>query len=141
MGKILFLDDMGWRHSEFTRRSDRDPTLRVWQAHSAKGAIALLESTSFDQVFLDHDLSEDDIMIKVGEKGTVPTGMDVVDHILTMENPPRDIIIHSCNRPAAEEMMRRLESISPNKVFSIRRIPFPELLHAIDSAYRTSSGI
>ncbi len=128
-GKILFLDDMGWRHSEFTRYTDRVKDVRVWQAHNASGAIALLGSESFDQVFLDHDLSEDDIMVKVGEKTKVPSGMDVVDHILTMEKPPMDVIVHSCNGPASIEMVLRLES-HPAKI-RVRRLPFPELLRAL----------
>ncbi len=132
MAKILFLDDMGWRHSEFTRRTDRDPGMKVWQAHTAKGAIELLKSEKFDQVFLDHDLSEDDIMIKVGEQGKAPTGMDVVDFILTMEDPPPDVIVHSCNGPAAWEMVIRLER-HPTKI-KVRKIPFPQLIHAIDVA-------
>lgn len=132
VGKILFLDDMGWRHSEFTRRSDRWPDIKVWQAHTAKGAIALLESETFDQIFLDHDLSEDDIMIEVGKKGTVPTGMDVVDHIMTMENPPMDIIVHSCNGPARMAMVVKLES-HPAKP-RVRGIPFPSLLTFIDAS-------
>ncbi len=130
--KILFLDDMGWRHSEFTRITDRLPETRVWQAHSAKGAIELLKSETFQQVFLDHDLSEEDVMIKVGEKGTAPTGMDVVEHILTMDSPPTDIIVHSCNGPAAEEMVRRLES-HPKKI-QVRRIPFPTLIQRLNAA-------
>lgn len=130
MGNVLFLDDMGWRHSEFTRRSDRMPDIKVWQAHSANGAIELLKSQAFDQVFLDHDLSEDDILIKVGEQSKVPTGMDVVDFILTMENPPREVIVHSCNGPASWEMVIRLER-HPAKI-RVKRLPFPELLRAID---------
>lgn len=132
MGKILFLDDMGWRHSEFTRRSDRWPKVRVWQAHTAKGAIELLKSEQFDQAFLDHDLSEDDIMVTVGGPSKVPTGMDVVDHIMTMESPPMDIIVHSCNGPARDAMVAKLES-HPAKP-KVRGIPFPSLLVFLDAA-------
>lgn len=130
MRKILFLDDMGWRHSEFTRRTDRVNDLKVWQAHNARGAIQLLESESFDQVFLDHDLSEEDTMIEVGKEGMVPTGMTVVEHILKMEHPPMDVIVHSCNGPAAFEMVRRLID-HPAKI-RVRRLAFPDLLSAMD---------
>lgn len=131
-GKILFLDDMGWRHSEFTRRTDMDPGVRVWQAHHAMGAIALLNSEIFDQVFLDHDLSEDDIMIVPGQKSQVPTGMTVVDHIMGMDNPPKDVIVHSCNEPAAMAMVVKLES-HPAKI-RVRRIAFPHLLQLLDNS-------
>lgn len=132
MAHVLFLDDMGWRHSEFIRRSDRQPDVRVWQAHTAAEAITLLKSEVFDQVFLDHDLSEDDVLIKPGERPKVPTGMDVVDFILTMSEPPMDVIVHSCNGPAALEMVLRLESHQAK--IRVRRIAFPYLLNAIDAA-------
>lgn len=130
--RVLFLDDMGWRHSEFRLRADRQPDTRVSHVHSAADAIALLQSETFDQVFLDHDLSEDDILMKPGSDSKVPTGMDVVDHILTMERPPMDVIVHSCNGPAAWEMVLRLER-HPAKI-RVRRLPFPELIRAIDLA-------
>ncbi len=130
--KVLFLDDMGWRHSEFTRLTDRQPNVRVWQAHTAKGAIALLQSEKFDQVFLDHDLSEDDIMCEVGGPSTVPTGMVVVDHIMTMSDPPRDIIVHSCNGPARMAMVVKLESHPVG--IRVRGLPFPELLRLMSIA-------
>ena len=132
MGKILFLDDMGWRHSEFTRRTDRWPDMKVWQAHTANEAISLLESERFDQVFLDHDLSEEDIMIAPGVVAKVPTGMTVVDHIMQMADPPMDIIVHSCNGPARAAMVAKLES-HPAKP-KVRSIPFPNLLSFLDAA-------
>jgi hypothetical protein len=135
LGKILFLDDMGWKHSEFTRRTDRWKDVRVRQTHTARGAIELLKSETFDQVFLDHDLSEDDIMVEVGGPSKVPTGMDVVEHILTMDRPPMDIIVHSCNGPARMEMVRRLEA-HPAKP-RVRGIPFPSLLVFLDAAVPT----
>lgn len=128
MGNILFLDDMEERHREFGRIS-----IGHWVAHvfSAEDAIDILGKVKFDQVFLDHDLSREDIMIKVGEDGKVPTGMTVVDHIITMEDPPPDVIIHSCNGPARTEMHRRLEEKTQIRV---RSIPFPELIHRIGSS-------
>lgn len=134
MGRILFLDDMEHRHKEFLRLSNMIPPhdheiVQVW---SAKQAIDKLKSETFDQVFLDHDLSEDDIMVKVGEKTKVQTGMDVVDFILKMEKPPMDVIVHSCNGPAAWQMSLRL-SEHPAKI-RVRKLAFPELLRALSAS-------
>ncbi len=128
MGRILFLDDMEQRHSEFVKATlGREHVIvQVW---SAKEAIQKLEEETFDQVFLDHDLSEDDIMVKVGSPSKVRTGMDVVDHIMKMESPPLDVIVHSCNGPAAWQMAYRLAE-HPAKI-RVRRLAFPELLRAI----------
>lgn len=125
MGKILFLDDMEERHKEFQRvcRGAGRDIVPVW---TASAAIDQLCTEKFDQVFLDHDLSHDDIMVKVGEKSVVPTGMTVVDYILTMEDPPPDVIIHSCNGPAATEMEARLNQ-HPAKI-RVRRHAFPFLM-------------
>ena len=127
--RVLFLDDMGWRHSEFTRQTDRRPDVRVWQAHTAKGAIELLNSQEFDQVFLDHDLTEDDVMCVVGGPTVAPTGMTVVDHIMTMPAPPREVVVHSCNGPAAAAMHVRLEEHPAG--IRVRRVPFPELIRLL----------
>jgi hypothetical protein len=128
MGRVLFLDDMIDRHREFVKATlgrGHD----IVQAWTAAEAIKKLDSEKFDQVFLDHDLSEDDIMIKVGAKSKVRTGMDVVDHIMKMEVPPPEVIVHSCNGPAALQMAYRL-SEHPAKIV-VKRLAFPELLRAI----------
>lgn len=129
--RVLFLDDMGWRHAEFARALFKRGVehVEVYRAWTADEAIKLLGEKEFDQVFLDHDLCENDIMIGVGESGSVPTGMVVVDHILTMDKPPLDIFVHSCNGPAREEMHRRLEE--SGRVTRVRSLPFPNLLRLL----------
>jgi len=128
MGRILFLDDMEQRHTEFIKATlgRGHVVVQVW---TASDAIRQLNTGKFDQVFLDHDLSEDDIMIKVGAKSKVRTGMDVVDHILEMDPPPPEVIVHSCNGPAALQMAYRLAE-HPAKI-AVKRLAFPELLRAI----------
>ena len=125
---ILFLDDMEWRHSEFSRLAFKRE-LQVIHARSAAEAIEALGSRKFDQVFLDHDLSEDDIMIVPGEPSKVPTGMDVVRHIVLMPDPPQDVIVHSCNGPARTEMVRQLEE--SGRIGRVRGIPFTELIQRL----------
>lgn len=134
MGRILFLDDMVHRHDTFKKYScmiaphDHE----VVQAWTARQAIDRLKGEKFDQVFLDHDLCEDDIMVKVGDKTKVATGMDVVDFIMKMEEPPMDVIVHSCNGPAAWEMCYRLAE-HPAKI-RVRRLAFPDLVAALQRA-------
>ena len=128
--RILFLDDMAWRHSEFAkalfkRGVERVEVHRAWTAAEAKEYLHMYE---FDQVFLDHDLCEEDIMLEVGERGKEASGMDVVDHIVAMENPPKDIIVHSLNGPARFEMCRRLEERGGIRV---RNLPFHDLLRLL----------
>ena len=127
MFNILFLDDMEWRHQQFGRVADHVPDVWVQKVFTASSAIALLDSEHFDQVFLDHDLSEEDIMMDVDAASTVATGMTVVDHILEMKRPPSQIVVHSCNTVAACRMADKLEA-HPAGIW-VRRIPFHELLN------------
>lgn len=127
--RVLFLDDMEWRHAEFLRVLGTREDVEVHRAWTAEQAISLLRERRFDRVFLDHDLSDSDIMCGVGEQTHAPTGMDVVDHILSMEDPPRSAVVHSCNAPAAAVMHVRLEGHPAG--IRVTRCPFPFLLQAL----------
>lgn len=137
---ILILDDMESRHREFRRvlrrfYDQKTYDILVHHVHSVTESIRLLEECTFVQVFLDHDLSEDDIMVEVGGESKVPTGMEVVDHICQMDSPPREVIVHSCNGPASVEMCRRLEDAHGDKpYFSVRRVAFPYLIPLLEQA-------
>lgn len=126
---VLFLDDMTWRHQEFSRIADYITDLLVTPVYSAAAAIKALNGEIYDQVFLDHDLSPEDVMMEPDGSSSTATGMDVVQHILTMQRPPLQVIVHSCNAPAAARMASRLES-HPAGIW-VRRIAFPELLSRI----------
>lgn len=125
---VLFLDDMEWRHKEF-RRVTENLNVRVVHVHTADEAIAELKLRSFDQVFLDHDLSEEDIMVEAGARSHAKTGMDVVDHLLMMESPPKEVIVHSCNAPAAAIMHVRLDDHP--RIRSVKRVSFPLLIQQL----------
>jgi len=131
--RILFLDDSAWRHAEFLRVTE-SRGLEIHRAHTAEEAIRLLNEREFHQVFLDHDLDESDVMCRVGEPTVAATGMAVVDHILSMERPPLNVLIHSCNAPAATEMHLRLDRHPAG--ISVSRCPFPFLLQALGSQRR-----
>lgn len=126
--RVLFLDDMETRHQTFVRATVHHEVELV-RVYSAEDAIRELSTGEFHQVFLDHDLSIDDILVEVGGATKFPTGMDVVDYICTMTEPPRHIVVHSCNPPAATEMCRRLRSVEG--VQTLSQIPFPHLLSDI----------
>jgi hypothetical protein len=64
-------------------------------------------------------------MVAVGGPSQVPTGMTVVDHILTMKRPPVAVTVHSYNGPAAAEMCTRLSGLG---TIDVRRVPFSSLL-------------
>lgn len=109
--KTLFLDDDEARHKAFadgfTRGGFAD-RFELVQCRTAAEAIAALDAGGVVDAFLDHDLCEEDVMSVPGEPTKVPTGMAVVDHILQMESPPAQVVVHTMNPPAADEMCRRL---------------------------------
>ncbi len=138
MGWILFLDDDHERHRRFRARIEQGELIahdRVRYVHSAAEAIDALETHGgeIDQAFLDHDLSEADILVAVGAPSQVPTGMAVVDHILTMSRPPASVVVHSYNHDAAVEMCARLGT---RAVIAVQRIPFSELLALLENGQR-----
>lgn len=126
ISNVLFLDDMKERHKAFLNRFGMNDSLRIWQAYSAKQAIhmidkAVAEGWRFTQVFLDHDLSLDDIMCQPGGPSKVPTGMDVVDRLVQLppECRPNEAFAHTMNEPAAQVMVHKLSDVMP-----ARWVPF-----------------
>lgn len=146
--KILFLDDMPERFAALADVTSHRDDLQITWAISAAEAIECLSCIEYDQVFLDHDLSLDDIMCAPGDPNAkVPTGMAVVDHILTMERPPPHVIVHTHNTPASMEMARRLDDHPINAHLSahptmlgpwmqVTRLPFAELIRQLRDAQR-----
>jgi len=138
MSWILFLDDDRDRHQRFracVEAAELIPHDRVLYVHSAAEAIAALDrhAGEIGQAFLDHDLCEADILVEVGAPSREPTGMAVVDHILTMARPPASLVVHSYNHDAAVEMCVRLKT---HPAIAVRRIPFSQLLTLLDSGQR-----
>ena len=127
--RILFLDDAEKRHTAFHLKmlqAGHNKIYGIDYAFSAKEAIDFLTKYNYVQAFLDHDLSEEDIMIEPYAPSKVPTGMTVVDYIVTMSNPPT-VVVHSHNEPAATEMTRRLRDAG----IEAHQIPFSILLTRI----------
>lgn len=127
---VLFLDDDHQRHGLFRAHVEHRGYPRRFHmlyAFTAAEAIQALREHEGDvlQAFLDHDLSEDDILVAVGAPTKVPTGMTVVDHILQMARPPTSVVVHSYNHAAAVEMCARLTALG---TIDVRRIPFAQML-------------
>ncbi|HEX8107986.1 MAG TPA: cyclic-phosphate processing receiver domain-containing protein [Kofleriaceae bacterium] len=130
MNYVLFLDDDRWRHGRFQARVEalgyarRHRLLYVFTAADAIDALRAHEG-EIATAFLDHDLCEDDHWVKPGAPSKAPTGMVVVDHIVTMRQPPPAITVHSFNHHAAVAMCARLSAL---RGVSVHYIPFDVLL-------------
>ncbi|HET9627749.1 MAG TPA: cyclic-phosphate processing receiver domain-containing protein [Kofleriaceae bacterium] len=133
MACVLFLDDDHSRHALFRERAEElgyGSRYKMLYVYSAAQAIEALQAHEGELIraFLDHDLSEADIMVAVGAPSQVPTGMTVVEHILTMKQPPVAVTVHSYNEAAAVEMCARLSELG---TIDVRRVPFAVLLHKL----------
>src|SRR5690348_2197869 len=102
MDYVLFLDDDHARHAAFRARIEvlgyarKRKLLYVFSAAEAVAALRTHEG-EIGEAFLDHDLCEDDQWVTPGRPSKLPTGMVVVDHIVTMHRPPPVITVHSFN--------------------------------------------
>lgn len=104
--RILFLDDNLVRHSRF--KMNRIGCILV-QAFTYEQAIkALDENPQFDEVYLDHDLSDAAAAGKPGPEER--TGADVARYIAAMpkEKVPRLVYIHSFNFSGRTRMVQIL---------------------------------
>jgi hypothetical protein len=130
MNYVLFLDDDRWRHDRFRTRVEalgyarRHRLLYVFTAADAIEALQTHEG-AISAAFLDHDLCVEDHWVLPGAPSKVPTGMAVVEHIVTMSKPPPAITVHSLNHHAAFAMCARLSAL---RGVSALYVPFDELL-------------
>lgn len=130
MDYVLFLDDDHERHAHFRTRIEalgyagRRKLLYVFTAAQAIDAL-LAHDGEVVEAFLDHDLCEDDHWVVPGAPSKVPTGMAVVEHIVTMRKPPGVITVHSFNYQAAVAMCARLSMLP---LVAVQHIPFSQLL-------------
>jgi hypothetical protein len=133
MNYVLFLDDDRVRHARFRARIEavgfarRHQLLYAFTAADAIDALRAHEG-AISTAFLDHDLCEDDHWVRPGAPSKVPTGMAVVDHIVTMRQPPPAITVHSFNHHAAVAMCSRLSALHG---VAVQYVPFDALLGQI----------
>lgn len=130
MDYVLFLDDDRERHTHFRAwvevlgYAHRHRLIYVFTAADAIDALRTHEG-EISTAFLDHDLCEDDHWVAPGAPSKVPTGMVVVDHIVTMRQPPSAITVHSFNYHAAVAMCARLSAL---RGIAVKHVPFNLLL-------------
>lgn len=127
--KILFVDDMEERQIEFLALAE-DSGHKITQARTYTEANYQLHHNIFDLIFLDHDLTLDDIMCTPGGNTKSPTGSDLAQEMTTktfkanyiMGNiiPLPVVVIHSFNPVGAENMI----SILRKAGYIVYREPF-----------------
>lgn len=102
MRRILFLDD---NESRLNQAENALGGEELYLVRTAEHAIRLLSSLApWDLVMLDHDLGENYMQ----NSEDVDSGMEVVRYIERTLPEIKEIIIHSWNAPAANEMRSRL---------------------------------
>lgn len=79
----------------------------------------LKETKEVDQLFLDHDLGEETF----ADSNIENCGMEVVRWMVKNKPIVKEVIVHSLNAPAAENMVELLKSAGYNAI----RIPFTNL--------------
>jgi CheY-like chemotaxis protein len=128
MKRVLILDDDECRHEVFRKLLDSCFRVHVF---TAQDAIKQLQTTQFDLVFLDHDLDMQ------SRDGVDPgCGMDVAEFInlhMSMDLHPKLVLIHSWNKPAANEMANLIREVNIPvivKEFSVTR-QFPSFGNTI----------
>lgn len=120
MVKILILEDDPNRVDIFRATLGDRHSLAF--AETAAAAIAAINSTPFDVIFLDHDLGGQTYVAESDEN----TGSEVVRHLAYACGGGREtpIIIHSMNLPAAQAMQKNLLAAGYRHVY---QIPFSKL--------------
>jgi len=105
--KILFIDDSPYRHIDFTKLiPDADMVFNY------KQAINALCHTMYDIIFLDHDLSEEDIGCLPGVTNKDKTGTDIVNFMVQNNIKPTEaVVIHSFNPIGSDRMERILQDV------------------------------
>lgn len=123
MKNILFLDDMAARHGQFvdmTYACTKDKDIVVRHVYNYLGAVeAFFEINTWDVMFLDHDLAEEDQMCTPGFTNRHKTGTDIAHYMIEHDIKSELIVLHSFN-PSGR---RRMSQILQEK-YKIYEVPF-----------------
>lgn len=119
---ILFLDDDNERIRQF--RGKIPGAVVVKTAEQAIKALA--KEDIWNIVFLDHDLEGETYV----DSNRADCGMEVVRWIIKEDAHIRNIIVHTQNPPAGEEMTRLLK----DALFTTTYVPFGTLINNLEIA-------
>ena len=116
---ILFLDD---DHNRINKFRASVPWANI--VETAQDMISLLKKCTenkehIEMLFLDHDLGGEQFV----NSDRPDTGMEVVRWIAINKPKIDQIVVHSCNPPAAYRMEDELKDLG----YDVLRIPFPSL--------------
>jgi hypothetical protein len=117
---VLFLDDDPKRTKAFLEKIPHAVCVET-----AQEIIDLLSTNDVGSLFLDHDLGGE-VMVSSDRKDT---GMEVVRWIESNLSTIEQIVIHTMNPGAGEEMTARLK----DKQYRAIRLPFHILINHIQS--------
>ena len=123
--RVFLLDDDTRRHEWFAKRFAKD---HLDVASNVTEAIALLESSSYDAIFLDHDLLPEHYNSPVPDDEQ--TGYAIAAWLAERpdQQPTANIVIHTRNADGALRMVERLRGAGRQAEY----IPFPLLTQKID---------
>lgn len=120
--KIIFLDDSNQRWYKFQSKVPNS-----FRAETANECIALIDNSPVvDWLFLDHDLGGEAYV----DSSREDCGMEVVRYLCknTRTKSIKNIVVHSHNTVAAEEMYKRLKETG----YNTKLVPFYNLIEAIE---------
>lgn len=128
--RVFLLDDDTRRHQWFAKRFAND---HLDVASNVAEAMELLASSSYDHIFLDHDLLPEHYNSPVPDDEQ--TGYAIATWLAERpeQQPTASIVIHTRNADGALRMAERLRSAGRQAEY----IPFPLLTQKID-IYRRS---
>lgn len=122
--KVLFLDDMEERHQKFQEAAKS----KGWTANHCVSydtfVTAMIQHWDHDVLFLDYDLSVEDIMCDPDGVTETKTGTDVAKWLVkNCKGQKMEIVLHSLN-PGG---VTRMKDILTDAGFTVHAIPFIHL--------------
>ena len=123
--RVLLVEDDDNRRRWFRQMMIGVPIDVTLDVEEAKRFI---DANEYDQIFLDHDLSEEHYAVwrEGSDKHDATTGYAVADYLAANPEKSKDaeIIVHSLNPHGSDRMWRRMRETRRN----VRKVPFNQLV-------------
>jgi hypothetical protein len=124
MSWILFLDDDKLRHTAFRDNYPRREGDVIHHVFTYREAVEHLHAFDYDVMFLDHDLSLEDVMCNPDGPTNAKTGYDFVKYFGLSEQVyqkilARDtfVVVHSYNPVGAKRMVDQLNDYGIRNIY------------------------